>query len=81
MRFITRHSHDSLPGDGLPIFVGVILFYSVTLDDDLNSAMTLMAEHDLNQVLVLQQGQLVGLLSRADIIRHLQLSQELGMKR
>jgi signal-transduction protein with cAMP-binding, CBS, and nucleotidyltransferase domain len=39
-----------------------------------------VAKHDINQVLVLQQGQLVGLLSRADIISHLQISQELGLK-
>jgi Zn-dependent protease/CBS domain-containing protein len=54
--------------------------YSVTPEDDLNSAMKLIAQHDLNQVLVLSEGQCVGLLSRADIIRYLQLSQELRMK-
>ncbi len=54
--------------------------YSVTPADDLNTALKLIAQHDLNQVLVLDQGQCIGLLSRADIIRHLQLSQELGIK-
>jgi len=54
--------------------------YRVTPDDDLNSAMRLIAQHDINQVLVLREGRLVGLLNRADIIRHLQLSQELGIK-
>jgi len=54
--------------------------YRVTPEDDLNSAMRLIAQHDINQVLVLHEGRLVGLLNRADIIRHLQLSQELGMK-
>jgi Zn-dependent protease/predicted transcriptional regulator len=54
--------------------------YSVTPEDDLNVAMKLITQHDLNQVLVLSQGQCVGLLSRADIIRYLQLSQELRMK-
>ena len=49
-------------------------------EDELNSAMKLIAQHDLNQVLVLSQGQCAGLLSRADIIRYLQLSQELRMK-
>jgi CBS domain-containing protein len=52
----------------------------VTPEDDLNAAMKLIAHHDLNQVLVLSQGQCAGLLSRADIIRYLQLSQELRMK-
>lgn len=54
--------------------------YSVAPEDDLKSAMSLIAEHDLNQLLVLDQGRLVGLLSRADIIRYLQFSQELGMR-
>ena len=54
--------------------------YTVKKDDDLNSALKLMAEHGLNQVLVTEGEQLVGLLSRADIIRYLQLTQELGMK-
>jgi len=54
--------------------------YSVTPEDDLNTAMKLIAQHDLNQVLVLSQGQCAGLLSRADVIRYLQLSQELRIK-
>ena len=54
--------------------------YSVSPEDDLNLALRLLAQHDINQVLVLRQGQLVGLISRAEIIRYLQLSQELGMK-
>lgn len=54
--------------------------YHVIPDDDLNSAMRMIAQHDINQVLVLSEGRLVGLLNRADIIRHLQLSQDLGLK-
>ncbi len=53
--------------------------YTVSLDDELSIAMKIMAEHDLNQLLVLNEGKLAGMLSRADIIRHLQLAQELGM--
>ena len=53
--------------------------YSVAPEDELNSALKLIASHDLNQVLVLSQGKLAGILSRADIIRYLQLSQELSM--
>ncbi len=51
--------------------------YSVAIEDDLNSALRLLAQHDLNQILVLNDGRLVGLLNRADIIRYLQLSQGL----
>lgn len=54
--------------------------YRVTPEDDLNSAMRLLTQHDINQVVVLHEERLVGLLNHADIIRHLHLSQELGMK-
>lgn len=54
--------------------------YSVAPDDDLGVALRLLAEHNLNQVLVLQDSKLVGLLSRADVIRYLQLRQELGIR-
>ncbi|MFH1651169.1 MAG: site-2 protease family protein [Chloroflexota bacterium] len=52
--------------------------YSVSPEDDLNTAFHMLAQHDINQVLVLRQGRLEGVVSRADIIRFLQLSQELG---
>lgn len=51
--------------------------YSVAKDDELQSAFNLIAGHDLNQVLVLEDGRLVGLLTRADIMRYLHLSHEL----
>lgn len=54
--------------------------YSVSPEDDLNTAMKLLAQHELNQLLVLSDGHLAGLITRGDIIRQLQLSQELGMK-
>lgn len=53
----------------------------VTPEDDLSHAMTLIAQYDVNQVLVCIGEQLVGILSRADIIRHLQFAQELGLRR
>ncbi|MDP2916728.1 MAG: site-2 protease family protein [Dehalococcoidia bacterium] len=55
--------------------------YTVSKDDDLAVALKLLAQHGLNQVPVLSEGRLVGLLSRADIIRYLQISQELGILR
>jgi CBS domain-containing protein len=54
--------------------------YSVSPDDDLDKALKLIAQHDLNQVLVMNGGQCAGLISRAEIIRYLQLSQELRIK-
>lgn len=53
--------------------------YAVGLEDDLASALQLLSEHDINQVMVMQDGQCVGLLRRSDIIRHMQISQELGL--
>ena len=54
----------------------------VSPDDDLSKAMQMIAEFDVNQVMVCGKGpRLIGILSRADIIRHLQFAQELGMKR
>ena len=54
--------------------------HTVSPDDDLNEAMRLIARHDLNQVLVTSDGHCVGLLSRAEIIRYLQLAQELKVE-
>jgi Zn-dependent protease/CBS domain-containing protein len=54
--------------------------HSVTPDDDLNKALRLITRRDINQVLVLQDGKCAGLVSRSDILSHLQLSEELGSK-
>ena len=54
--------------------------YSVTPEDDLNTALRLITKHDINQLVVTQGGRCGGLLSRAEILSHLQLSQELGLK-
>jgi len=53
--------------------------YTAAPEDDLNTVLKLLAQHDINQVPIQQQGRCVGLLSRADIIRHLQFREELGM--
>jgi CBS domain-containing protein len=53
--------------------------YTVSPEDNLNVVMKILAQHDINQVLIKQQERCAGLLSRADIIRHLQFSQELGL--
>ena len=54
--------------------------HAVKPEDDLNVAMKLIAQYDLNQIPVLTQGKLVGVLTRADVINYLQLSQELNIK-
>jgi Zn-dependent protease/CBS domain-containing protein len=54
--------------------------HTVNPDDDLNRVMKLLGQYDLNQVIVVSNGQCAGLLSRAEIIRYLQLAQELKIK-
>ena len=54
--------------------------YSVGPDDELNSAIKLITSHDINQLLVMDKERLVGLLNRADVLAHLQVKQELGLK-
>lgn len=55
--------------------------YTVKPDDDLNVALTLIAGKDVNQVLVITEGQCAGTVSRADIISYLQLKADLAGKR
>jgi Zn-dependent protease/CBS domain-containing protein len=53
--------------------------YTVSPEDNLNTALGLIAQHDINQVLIKETGKCAGLLSRADIIRLIQMSHELGL--
>jgi Zn-dependent protease/CBS domain-containing protein len=55
--------------------------YTVSPEDSLQSAFKMIAQHAINQVLVTRDGKCIGMLSRADIIAHLQLSQELGVEK
>ena len=52
---------------------------TVTPETELSVAIGLMAESGLHQLPVLQDGRVVGMLSRADIMRFLQLRQELHL--
>jgi Zn-dependent protease/CBS domain-containing protein len=54
--------------------------YSVTPDDNLNTVMKMISQHDINQVLVNRDGKCAGLLGRAEIIHHIQFSQEMGLR-
>jgi len=52
--------------------------HRVRPEDDLNTVMQLLARHDVNQVLVMDDTRCAGIVTRADILNYLQLSQELG---
>ena len=51
--------------------------YTATPDQELSSAFQRMVEHDVHQMPVLQDGRLVGMLTRDAILQFLQLRQEL----
>jgi CBS domain-containing protein len=53
--------------------------HRVSPTDDLIQALNLMNEHDINQVLVTDDGQLKGMLNRAHIMRYLLGMEELGV--
>ena len=50
-------------------------------DAELSSALGLLVEGELNQLPVVQDGRLVGLLSRSDVLRFLRLREELHLER
>ena len=54
---------------------------TVDENDDLNAALHMLSQKDLNQVAVMSNGKFLGLLSRADVIRYLSTRQELGIKK
>jgi CBS domain-containing protein len=50
---------------------------TVTPDDDVYKALQLIARNDINQVIITENDGCAGLLTRADIIRYVQMSQDL----
>ena len=53
---------------------------TVAPESRLLDAMRLLQEHDIHQLPVLQQGRVVGLLSRADVMRHIELRAAFGRR-
>jgi Zn-dependent protease/CBS domain-containing protein len=54
--------------------------HTVSPEDDLNTVARLLAVRNVNQLPVVKNGELVGMVNRADIIRHLEVSQALGVE-
>lgn len=52
---------------------------TVRPNDELARAVQIMAEYDINQLPVVEDGWLVGLLSRSNLIRFIQVREELGV--
>ncbi len=55
--------------------------HTVGPDEDASKVLQLLAEHDLNQVPVVEDGKVVGMLNRSDMIRYIQARKELGLGR
>ncbi len=55
--------------------------YSVSPDDELMTALRLIERHRVNQLIVLQEGRLAGMIRRADILRYPRVSRELRLPR
>jgi CBS domain-containing protein len=55
--------------------------HSVSPDEDLRQVLQLMARQDINQVPVVEDGRLLGLISRSDILRLIQTRRELQHER
>jgi Zn-dependent protease/CBS domain-containing protein len=83
---VTIHDVRGVPRDRwTSTRVGEIMtrapLYTVSPDDDLSKAMNLISRHDINQLLIEYGGDCAGMLTRADILRYIQLLQELGHDR
>jgi Zn-dependent protease len=52
--------------------------HTVSPDESIMTVMRLMSEHDVNQLPVVQGRELVGMLTRADVMRFIQLRQDVG---
>jgi CBS domain-containing protein len=53
---------------------------TVAPDDDLRSALRILAENDYHQLPVVENGRLAGMLNRAHVMQYLHLRQRLGVQ-
>jgi Zn-dependent protease len=54
--------------------------HTVTPDEDLAKVLRLMAEHDVNQLPVMRGRELIGLVTRGDIMRYIHVREDLGVQ-
>ena len=78
---IRKVPQDRWPATAVSEIMTTDPLYTVGPTDTLNKVLDLIARHDINQVIVKDGTACAGLMSRADIIRYLQFSQELGIRR
>ena len=71
--------HDAWTTTPVATIMTPVPLKTIGPDADLSSALQLLVDGTLNQLPVVQGGQVVGLLSRADVLRFLQLRAELNL--
>jgi Zn-dependent protease len=80
---VTLEDIRHIPRDQWPItpvekaMTRVDRLHAVGPDDDLRQVLQLMASQDINQVPVVEEGRLIGLIARSDILRLIQTRREL----
>ena len=79
---VTRVPVERRPSTAVAeIMSGADHLLTVTAESRALDAVELLAEHDLEQLPVLDNGQLVGMLTRGDVMRQLQMREELTPNR
>lgn len=76
IRSVPREEWASTPIEA--VMTGAQELRTVSPRDDLSNALGALAEYDVNQLPVEEDGRLAGLLSRSNVIRFLQIRDELG---
>ncbi len=71
---------DAWPTTPVSTIMTAVPLRTVAPDADLREAIRLMAESGLHQLPVVRDGRVAGLLSRADIVRYLQVREELHLR-
>lgn len=82
---VTLNEIRAVPAERWPdvtvaeVMTPVDRLHTVTPRDDVSKALGAMGEEDINQLPVVENGHLVGVLSRGNLIRFLQVREELGV--
>ena len=76
---VRRVGQDRWPATSVAEIMTREPLHVVAPSDDLTEALRLMTQYDIHQVLVMEGGNLVGMLNRAHVVEYMQRLQELGL--
>ncbi len=74
-------AHQAWPTTPVSEVMTTIPLKTLAPEADLNVALDLMVANGVNQLPVVQDGLLVGMLSRSDVMRYMHLGDELHLRR